>query len=344
MSWQQLLSGFSEKRRQRKAGKAAERSRERELQDAIERVVDEINPRIRALGGYRKKLRPCVARTLTYCSELAEQVPGAVEVSSRSWSKEPTVKAFFSGIEDLRRVVSDNKVIRDYFEQHSHAEQCYAMLSMEKRERTVLGMEMHGELLKRDVKQTTVSFTDHRIVKPSPSETELRKNLKERAFEVLIGYALERITELLAARHSLEEQRRLLEMQVRVAHLKNKSLETLIGEGSGTIDIHALRAREVQTGQELEQARARLTTLDDYIERIAEVLGDPQAHLRLDPISMKLSSMNIKLDEQSPESGQSLEFLEASLGKDLKRILLIARFPREDLLPTEDFLANTSRQ
>jgi hypothetical protein len=331
MGWQQLVSGFRKKRGKREADKAAARAREGELQTAIERVVDEINPRIRALVSYRKKLRPCVERSLAYCSDLVTRVPESIEVSSKTWGRDPAVKAFFSGTGDLRRVISHSKELCEFFDQHFAADYCYALLSMERRERTVLGMEMHGEVIKRDVKQTAVSFTDHRVVKPSLSEPELRENLKQRAFESLIAFALERITELVAARHLLEEQQQLMEMQRKVAQLRSTSLEPLIADKGGTtIDIEALR----------EQANnARLSTLEDYIDRISDVLGDPQKHLRLDRIDMHLSKMNIKLDEQSTDSGHALQLIEASLGEHLKRTLFIARFPRDNLLPRQDFLA-----
>ena len=345
VSWQQLVSAFREKRNQRKADKAAARTRDRELLDAIEHVVNEINPRIRAIGGYRKKLRPCVETTLSYCSDLVTRVPESVEVSSNSWGRDPMVKAFFSGKEDLRRVFSHSKEVRDFFDQHADAGHCYALLSMERKERTVLGMEMHGDVIRRDVKQIAVNFTDHRVVTPSSSELELRNNLERRAFENLIAYALERIAGLVAARHSLEEQQQLLEMQLKVAHLRSQSLEPLIGDkDSGTIDIEVLRKQSAHTGQAREQTSARLTTLEDYIDRIAEVLGAPQTHLRLDSISMRLSKMNIKLDQQPADTGQALQLIEASLGERLKRVLLITRFPRDDLLPRQDFLADTTKR
>ncbi len=339
MVLQQLFSGFREKRRQREISKAAARARERKLQDAIEHVVDEIDPRIRALSSYRKKLRPCVERTLAYCSDLVTRVPESIEASSKSWSRDPMIKAFFSTAGDLRRIFSHNNEVRDFFDQHPDAGFCYALLSMERSERTTLGMEMRGEVLKRDIKQVSVSFTDHWIVKPSSSEEELRKNLEQRAFDVLISYALERITELIIARDSLEQQNHLLAMQLKIANLRNKSLAPPRGNRESTnSDTGDLREQAAHTGQALEQAHARLTTLDDYIDRIADVLGDPQAHLKLNPVSMCLSGMNIKLDKLSTATGHTLELSEASLGKNLKRILSIVRFPRDDLLPKQSFL------
>ena len=59
---------------------------------------------------------------------------------------------------------------------------------------------------------------------------------------------------------------------------------------------------------------------------------------------MRLSKMNIKLDQQPADTGQALQLIEASLGERLKRVLLITRFPRDDLLPRQDFLADTTKR
>ncbi len=340
MIWQEFLSGLRDRRRVRKLEKAATHARERELQDIIEHVVDEINPRIRAVSHYRKKLQPSVERALDYCSGLITGIPDSIEVSSKCWRKDPVVKAIFSSAKDLRNAFSLNQDVRHFFDRQLDAPDCYALLSMECNERTVLGLELKGDTLKRDVKQTTVNFTSHRIVKPSLTEAELRKNLEHCAFENLIGYALERITELVAARHVLEEQQHLTEMQLKVAELKSKGLEPLIGDAPvEPVDISSLREKSAYTGKALDQSRARLTTLDDYIDRITEVLGEPQQHFRLRRVSMRLSGMNIKLGEKATASGQTLELTEASLGEHRKRIILIARFPRDDLLPKRNLFS-----
>ncbi len=81
-------------------------------------------------------------------------------------------------------------------------------------------------------------------------------------------------------------------------------------------------------------------TLDDYIERISEVLGEPQTHLKVERSSMRLSKMNIRLDGTADsESGHELHFTEVSLGENLKRVLLITCFTRDDLWPKREFLA-----
>ncbi len=324
----------------REVARVQARAREKELQRAIEHVVEEINPKLRAVSGYRKKLRPAVECSLSYCASLVAELPEAVEMNAETWRSDPTVRALFSGVADMQRVYSDSQEVQDYFDHHATLDSCYALLSMLCHERTVLGMEMHGEVMRRDVRQIAVSFADHRVVRPAFSQPALRKELEQRAFEVLVAYVLECITELVTSRNSLEEQRQRLDMQLKLAQVKKASLTPLLeGAGAEVIDIGALRDHYEQTGQKLSDLRARLMTLDDYIEQISEVLGDPQAHLTVKRISMRLSKMNIKLDDKAPAAaGDELELTEVSLGEELKRVLLITRFQRDELLPKKDFL------
>ena len=338
--FQTIVSQFRQNLARRKAAKAEARARDNEVRVAIEHVVDAINPKLRAVSGYRKKLKPAVERSLAYSAQLVAQLPAAVEVNSKAWSADPTVRALFSGVGDLQRVYSRSDEVHDYFDRHADRQSCYALLSMLCKERSVLGMEMHGDVMRRDVRQTSISFADHRVVKPVSSQTALREELEQRAFEALVSYALECIMERVSSRNSLQEQRQLLAMQLRLAHAKSASLTPLFeGKGGEVIDIEVLRKQHQQTGEALEQLRAGLMTLEDYIERISDVLGEPQAHLRISHVSMRLNKMNIRLEgAAAAENGHPLELTEVSLGENLKRVLLITRFPRDELLPRQDFL------
>ena len=57
-----------------------ERLHERGINEAVERVVDQVNPRLRAVGGYRKRLYPVVERAMVHTRELAQQVPGPIQL------------------------------------------------------------------------------------------------------------------------------------------------------------------------------------------------------------------------------------------------------------------------
>ena len=300
---------------------------------AIEHVVDEINPKLRAVSNYRKKLRQPVERALAFSKEIVASVPGPVAVNRTAWSSDPMVRAFFTGVEDMRQVLSRNDEVHDYFAGDKSAQQpCYALLNMQRSERTVLGVEGSGDIIKRDVLQTSVSFKDRKVVKPAASEAQLRQELEQRAFEVLVAYVLERITAMIADRHSLKEKQLLLDMQLRLAQVKQASLSSLLEDrDAGAEDLDALQQQQ-HTTQAFEQASARLLTLDDYIDRITEVLGHPAEHFKARQITMRLSQMNIKRDEQAPGAANDLELTELLLGDEIRRIVLTITFPRDELV------------
>jgi flagellar biosynthesis chaperone FliJ len=334
-----LIARIREGRSERRAARALTRVREEEVLAAIEHVVDEINPKLRAVSSYRKKLRQAVERALAYSAEIVAAVPGPVEVNKTVWNSDPMVRAFFTGVEDMRHVLSRSNEVHDYFDSNDSSGQqyCYALLNMQRSERTVLGVENRGDIIRRDVKQTSVSFKDRRVVKPGPSESQLRQDLEKRAFEVLVAYVLERITRLIVDKHSLKEKQLLLDMQLRLAKVKKAGLSPLLGDReAGVEDVEALEQQQQHMAQESEQADTKLTTLDDYIDRITEVLGNPERYFRVDHVRMRLSQMNIRLDEKSGD-GQELELAEGLLGEALRRILLIIRFPRDELLERKGF-------
>ena len=65
------------------------------LTQAIERVVDETSPRLRAIPGYRRRLEGPVTDAFLYIDELVEHMPGSFLCSRSAFSADPRVKAFF---------------------------------------------------------------------------------------------------------------------------------------------------------------------------------------------------------------------------------------------------------
>jgi len=172
----------------RSAGQARA-ARKARVDDAIEQVIDGIDPRLRMVGGYARTLRPAVERALAYADEACARIPGPLEFNRRSWSGDPTVHALFATAEDLRRVFSRNGAVKALFAQHHSSEvtHAYAVLGMALEERHVLGIEQDGDIIRRDVPQVNVSFGDHRVTHAAPDEEGLRRDLRQRALNELIA-------------------------------------------------------------------------------------------------------------------------------------------------------------
>ena len=60
-----------------------------------------------------------------------------------------------------------------------------ALLTATRSEKTIFAGEIQGQILRRDVPQTAVDFTDHRIVAPAATEVQDRRTLVEGALRLL---------------------------------------------------------------------------------------------------------------------------------------------------------------
>lgn len=83
----------------------AEHRRHREwlaaMRDAIERVADASEPRIRLVGNYADKLLGAVETASLYVDRVLRQLPPAATLDARAWSGDPQVNAFFASVDAL---------------------------------------------------------------------------------------------------------------------------------------------------------------------------------------------------------------------------------------------------
>jgi hypothetical protein len=163
--------------------KALRLGRTAEVLNTMESVVDGTDSKIRLVPGYKKKLQNTIQSSLEFADDLVNQIPVSIEVSRNTFASDPYVNAFFTNVTDLQSIFSHSSEIQDYMEaSNDNSAQCCALLCMKRTEKTVMGMELSGNMLKRDVLQVAVSFSDHRIYSPAPSEPETRQGLKNCLF------------------------------------------------------------------------------------------------------------------------------------------------------------------
>ena len=145
-------------------GKALRRSRAADILSTVEIVVNGTDSKIRLVPGYKKKLQGTIQDSLEFADDLVSQIPLAIEVSSSTFTSDPYVNAFFTNVTDLQSIFSHSSEVQDYMEAcHDKNARCCALLCMRREEKTVMGMELSGNVLKKDIMQTAVSFSDHRV-------------------------------------------------------------------------------------------------------------------------------------------------------------------------------------
>ncbi len=294
------------------------------LHDAIEQAVDASEPRIRLVGNYAEKLVDAVETALNYSGRVLQQLPPAITLDARAWSRDPQVNAFFATADDLRTMLAEDPGIQAFFKESSAANG-FALMLMVKRETETFGSVLNGDVLVHDVRRIQISFSRHRLFFPAVSEARLREELKQRMLVFLATRALERINELRDQRSMLEEQRRRLQAQLRALRSHAQGLQPLLSEEASARRPAALEQRLVQVEEDLVAVRKRLGTLDDYLEQVRQVLGQPEIYLQVRPLTLRLTRLGVKLSPDSLEPGETLSLIEFnSMGE--QRIGVLVRF------------------
>jgi hypothetical protein len=327
------LSGLRNVLHQKKQVKNARQDQQTDITRTVERVVDVVDGRIRLIGGYRKKLQHVIGTSLEYSNSLIDHVPRAIEISSRTFVSDPYVNAFFSNTRDVQTIFSRSSEIREFMEDYAYDEitQCCALLCMHKSEKTVLGVELVGDTLRKDVKQTAVNFTDHRIYSPAPTEMQTRQGLKQCLFEGLVTNALERVVQLRLSNQRLQHERQILQSRLRHAqYLLGRQADRPVNKADCTREIEETRLKLEKTEQDLR--KIHLATPQVSLEQVIEVFSHPEKFVQLQQSTLRLNKMGIKIDESTQQPCNTLDLTEVSMGEELSRVVTLARFPRDEFL------------
>ena len=181
------------------------------IASAIERSVDGTDARLRALFGYKNYLRPSVIRAIDHVVALADGIPAPLAAGRGDYNADLRLKALFATADRMQEVFGKDVELNEFRNgPDKGAERVYALLLAERVEKNVLGMELAGDMLRRDVAQVSVSFRKHRLIEITGNEAETRRQLKRRAFDHLLTLALTRIAEVHGEHADLARQRDLL--------------------------------------------------------------------------------------------------------------------------------------
>ena len=326
------FSGLRDDFLRNRQAKSLSDSRAAAVLNTIESVVDGTDSKIRLVRGYRKKLGDIIQSSLEFSDDLVNQIPPPLEVSSSTFVSDPYVNAFFTNVADLQSVFSHSSELQDYMaEPHEEGTGCCALLCMRRTEKTVLGMELSGDRLNKDILQVAVNFSDHRVYSPAPSEPEAREGLKHCLFQGLVTHALERLVKLRLASHQLQSKHRMLHASLRRNRQKIKEMNR--GTDSGNKIAQAIEETSLELRKIEEQMlNIPLMTPQAVLEQVVDVFSYPGEFVKMRNIPLRLNKMCIKISNDSPEPANQLNLTEVIMGNEFPRVVTLARFPRRELL------------
>lgn len=330
MGLKSLLTGFY----QRLVGGSGRRLQDREEEDAvldeIERIALEIDSTILPVRRFRKKILPLVQHAMGYISGLMPQVPGPVDFDPDRWEDDPLLRAMFISREEMIGVLKSSKALKDFF-RRTNASQAFAILVAEPKEKKIFGTEKNGEIVRRDVPRKAVFFEDFKLFTPAADLPQTLVLLQHRALESLFTQAFEKIIDLQLWKEELEKHRELLEFKVQKPEDTDPKTDLNHTEVDDNQTQDSLKALGDIT-RKLEEIKAELDTPEDRIEHLNAILLNPEQHLRLKTVSLKLSRLGIRLDPSSTEPANEFTVAEFELGKESKQVLVWIRVEQSSAL------------
>ncbi len=329
---------------QRQGGKPRHRD-DRELVALTARVTA-LSPRLRLVPHYERRLAPRLATALEAIRATVTGLPAPREASESAWDSDPHIHAYFGTAADVVRAFSRSPDLREFFGRMPLAEHAYAVLGMAMNERRTLGVALEGEVMRSDVPQTLVSFSDYQLRICAESDAVLRAEIVMRMLDQLAMEAMARFAAGKGRRDTLERELGLLRAQLKLYERQGMGLRSMVGgEVADAAAVQSVRDEITHNASELAALGHGGDTLARQLECLGEVLGDAANRLNIETRRMRLSQVNVMLSADSTVPGDDLELLCAHVPGDppLVRWFSIVRYARADMLSPATLLDEAAR-
>lgn len=296
-------------------------------------VAQEIEPALVSLPRYRARIEPSVRRTIAHLRNTGTLFQyDAIELSAAAWSRCTEINTLFATPADVTTTLAHSDDLQRWFREHPDATEACAWLGAERQERNVLGMALVGDAVQRDVLQTTLSFTQHKVVFPAADSGAARIELGLAIFRGLLGVVLERIEAARDRSRSLAEQQAIMKVRLRRLRQQQQSIAQFADHGDSRSAIAALEQELAKTGAALQESKLQFSTLDTYLAETQQVLDRPAEVLDVVTIPVRVDRMGVQVgaDAGGPVNEMSVVEIRA---QTLRRVALLVRCRRADLPP-----------
>jgi hypothetical protein len=314
------------------------------IETRIEQVVGIVNPRLKLVPGYRRRLAPAVEQAVLYCRKIEAQIPRAIEASAALWADNPVLRAVFASARDVPAVFSRSRAVQDFFDQAPDADHVWAALRFIRCEEQRVVVATSGDVVQRDVVRTAVSCGDKKVVLPSGCEQEARLEIRRRAFRFLATEALRQIASAAVISNDLATQRSILLGRLMILKGQRAGLETVVGHGGRReVQIDEVEASLSRNEQALAACSIAGNALEHAIERIQHVLMHGADHLHIETARLRLDQMNLVVPEGSDEAAVDIALPLVVVRSAPVISLLPCSFPRRELIRRRTLLSDAQR-
>ncbi len=310
------------------------------IEAAIQRVIDGTDSRLRTLPGYRRALRDPVIQAIDAVVALVDRLPPPVAANRDDYSTDVRLSSLFASAGRMLDVFAGDDALREFRDSPASASgRAVALLTAQRIEKQVRGMQLEGDMVRRDVAQVAVSFSDHYLLAPAPSDAQAYRQIKRRAFDHLLSLGLSRIDAAESERADLSVQCALLRRKLKALQLGSLDFDASRPAGH---QATALQAELDETESRLVAIGADERTLHAHLDIVVEVLADADRQLWLDDVELHLDGMNIRREPQH-DSARRICLPELHNARGRRLVALPVSIALDELPPRDDFFTAAQR-
>ena len=325
---------------------AAEGFSEAVVRETTDYVVRMCDPRIALLSRYRERLAPAVVAALRFVQGQRELLSEPVDANVSAWHSTPLLRAIFATTHDMQQAFGRSIELVDWFARNPLCDVAVATLGMVAREQRVFGMALDGEVIQREVVQTTLSFSDHRTRIFSDSPETLWRGVARRLVDELAYIALSHFESEQTTRKQLEEELSLMRARLRALERRGTGMDHLAAGRDvpeavvGRKLLHQLEENE----RKLAQMPGNADLLELRLSMLAETLSQAASYVHIARRHVHVDSLNRVFEEPSPDT-HPISFVEVKVDRKppLERVLVALRIHRSALQPVGLKLEDAAR-
>jgi len=299
---------------------APEHGLSKQVRDAIESTARLVDPMLRAAPRYPERLATPATQALSYCAELAQAIPGPVDVSRPAFAVDPLVHAIFGRAADIGEMLGRSHALREFLNRNLVQESFYALLGMRRKEKRQLGMALEGEAIRGDMPQTLLYFGDHTLTDPAAKLDQARELLQASMFSGLVKSFALHVREMLSDR-----ERASLGLAMERARARQH------GESVPEI-AHAAQSRRLREVDAALRASGDPTPAR-LMDQLIACFEDPKPFLRLDAVEVAVDRMGVVADSPAALGlADRLRFVELTSRDRRQWVVVLARIRCDEAL------------
>ena len=299
----------------------------KEWRKRVDFVVDEIEPKIRWVRGYRKRLRDPAAICLGHCRSIVESIPGPVVINQADFSDHPLIRAAFTGEESFNDLLG--KYMAASGDTSARGTREFALLTMAVQEKSGLGYSRQGKMVVGDSRYTSVTFSDHRLLGLAETEAASRSILAERIFEVVIELMAQHFEIRRKDVRELRERKARLEAMEAIIAARQKASHVLgISHSADEKSVEKIENSLRDINNRLQPMHGGLELPEDWLNVVQQYLLAPQLFLNSTRITMRLDWRNV-LTDSPDEEAHTFTFAQCSLSSERKREAVLLSFSKK---------------